>query len=331
MRWNAPASAGASRRPASDVRIFVSAALYGKADIMLRLLADVERHIAPALTVLHVSVGSHLNESRLIAGRQLLNPESLRIMRYSGAGRLAAHLRNWAHLERHLAMREPARSRDKVAFLAANQRLFRDCRPHIMAHEMSFSLGQTTDFRFNQRFPLLYPSSEWEMLSRRVAGNDDRFFQNNGEHRHFVRFMRNLSAQAINEGWRQSPLTYMPHEGSFYPVWLLRQFATSVYNGSVIFNSHATLEGGSCGWHCRYPEEQLLPTFVWQRHPQLLRERRNGPPFVSRAWVIKRPHTAAEAFALSNLSKPARSYICGLKLSTMQIYTLPEGTHDFGG
>ena len=313
-------------------QIHGSAALYGAESTMIRVLDDVTRFLQPDLVVVHVSAGSRIDPARL-AVRQLLNPESLRV-RHVGPSILSVHLRNVAVLERHLALRENRTaldsSGDKVVFIAANQRYFRPCREYVMRHDLSFSLGQTTDYRPSHgqafKLPVRFPSSEWRELLRRVNRSDDWFIQRNTFHRHFVMFMHNTSSVAAAEGWARAPISYMPHEGSFYPLWLLRHFMISMDNRSRVLNPFAS-PSGACGWPCNWPEEQLLPTWIWQRHLGLLRSGRVGPPVVVRAWFgdrRKAPRTASAALALINQTDPALRYVCALKLANHQIYALNE-------
>ena len=88
------------------------------------------------------------------------------------------------------------------------------------------------------------------------------------------------------EGWRLSPLTYMPHEGSFYPIWLLRAFTARLHSGSKVFDPYAQ-PTGACGWFCswEWPEEELLksPLAVSSHGPpdsgdEVRRQRRKVKP-----------------------------------------------------
>ena len=177
------------------MQIHVSAALYGSSNVMERLLADVDHFLGPAVTVLHVSKGSSMADvgSLNMSGTLLLNPEQQRVGHY-GASIFCVHLKNIALLERHLSDVGEAQKAadDKVVLVAANQLFFRSCRQYILQHDLTFSLGQTTDLRPSQQHPAVrYPSAEWSSLLKRVAASDDRFIQRNAVHQSFVQFMHN--------------------------------------------------------------------------------------------------------------------------------------------
>jgi len=106
-------------------------------------------------------------------------------------------------------------------------------------------------------------------------------------------------------GWRSRPVGKMPHEGSFYPVWLLREFLCAIGGSgfdadinrcegcrmpcSCTYRNATATTGGA--WHIGRPpkggdcefEELLLPTYVWQRHPELLAAA--APPSVLRLFL----------------------------------------------
>ena len=56
----------------------------------------------------------------------------------------------------------------------------------------------------------------------RLPRQDDAFIQNNLWFKNWVAWMHSDARPA---GWDRSPLTYMPHEGTFYPLHVVRAFS----------------------------------------------------------------------------------------------------------
>ena len=172
----------------------------------------------------------------------------------------------------------------------------------------------------------------------------------------------------------------MPHEGSFYPWFLLRDFMRDVESSGLFVvdddkdekddpnassalppsssrgSSNASVGGGGeggeakrgggklmptalgkaagatsrCSWPCEkaYPEEVLLPTYIWQQHMAgLLRTATFGPPIVTRVWLRGHsPHNMTAAMhPLEQWLRPAQQfeYICAVKYPQRQLYVLP--------
>ena len=241
--------------PAS-MRVYVSAALYGNEIAMLTLLSELERHVQPNLTVVHISKGiptlsaANLRQWELAPERTLFNPDRRHVHR----GRpsvLVAHLSNLFMLAR----RRPAiADEDKVVLVAGNQRFFRSCREHLLSTTLSFMIGQLVDLRCGSDCdkpshvfakPTTYPSSEFARHVRKIRQERDTFLDIHPYHKGFVRVMRNMvngTSRVDNvTSWlpriwsddtdaasvafpRAKPLTFMPHEGTFYPFGLLRAF-----------------------------------------------------------------------------------------------------------
>jgi hypothetical protein len=321
-------------------RIHASIAAHGEEATMLRLLNDVERFLAPDFAAIHVSHGSRLNEAKL-KPNQLLVQRNNRVHKL-GPRVLAAHILNVAVLESRADLRDD----DTIVFLAANQRLFRPCRPYVQSVQLSFSLGQTTDYRPPDELPVHFPSSKWDQLMERLPANDDAFIQRNVWHAGFVQYMHRTAASGAAAGgggaaavWHEKPLTYMPHEGSFYPYWLLREFIAAV-NGTLLPSLFPAEPQCAEGWTpCEWPEEELLPTYVWQRHRTTLLQRGNfGPPLAMRAWLADNGKFKKQAAVLrSNSSAVLKildfeerglAHVCAVKLAAQQIYLLPERSED---
>ena len=112
---------------------------------------------------------------------------------------------------------------------------------------------------------------------------------------HFVRLMR--EGQSGSGAWREAPVNYHPHEGAFYPAWLLRDFTERALNGTRFAAALAAQQAGrrcpccevyqvtrlgAAGGSCNL-EELLLPTFIWQHYPRLIS--RAAPPLILRVWA----------------------------------------------
>ena len=360
--------------PAS-MQVHVSAALYGNEIAMLTLLSDLERHVQPNLTVVHISKGSptlsaaNLRQWELAPKRTLFNPDRRHVHR----GRpsvLVAHLSNLFMLAR----RRPAiADEDKVVLVAGNQRFFRSCREHLLSTTLSFMIGQLVDLRCGSDCdkpshvfakPTTYPSSEFARHVRKIRQERDTFLDIHPYHKGFVRVMRNMvngtsrvdnvtswlpriwsdDADAASVAFpRAKPLTFMPHEGTFYPFGLLRAFLREVGASVMRRFGHADNSNSSaapppkCVWlgrgspaPCGHEsvEEELLPTYIWQRHlpSLLLRNATLGPPMVARVWLgqkAKQPRNMTAALALLRpwLRTPS-SYICAIKLPHSQLNNL---------
>jgi len=112
---------------------------------------------------------------------------------------------------------------------------------------------------------------------------------------HFVQLLR--ERRTGSDVWQSTPINFHPHEGAFYPAWLLRDFTNRALNGTSFAAAFAAQQAGSSCPCCRMYgvshfwtaygscafEELLLPTFVWQHHPRLIA--RAAPPLVLRVWA----------------------------------------------
>lgn len=299
------------------VAIHVSLALRGTSHHMHEVARQADQFLAPRTLVTHVSQGSSWGNTTAIAlglrGRLLLNPLSLRVSKDTPQV-LNAHMRNIQLLLESLSSsyREPSRADgDKLVILAANQQLFRPCRQHVLRHTLSFSLGQTTDIwddAARGAATLAFGGADWLSLMARVPRQDDAFIQRNVWFRDWVDWMHSSERPP---GWRPKPLSYMPHEGSFYPLGLLRKFLARIEGTALDTRRPCPYKG----MHC-FHEETLLPTFVWQDYAQdvLLAGSdalgTHGPPIVVRAWS---QYNASMALRRLNLSDPQLRYVCGVK------------------
>lgn len=150
------------------------------------------------------------------------------------------------------------------------------------------------------------------------------------------------SAELRVAGWRTSPTATMPHEGSFYPSWLLSQFVESLrgtpFEAALLRSNRSTLDPDDrcsdrtpcrcvyeglirAGVHWRSTpvcalEEVLLPTFVAQRHAPLLA--RSSPPLILR-WDVGNflPHMDSRSLGImwhAVTQTRTLGYLVGLKV-----------------
>ena len=304
-------------RGSSAPAIHVSLALRGSSSHMHDVARQADQFLAPHTLVTHVSHGSAWGNATAIAlglrGRLLLNPLSLRVSKDTPQV-LNVHMRNVQLLLESLSSSYGgplSADDDKLVILAANQQLFRPCRHHVLRHTLSFSLGQTTDIWDDPgrgAATLAFGGADWRGLMARVPKQDDAFIQRNVWFRDRVDWMHGSERPP---GWQSKPLSYMPHEGSFYPLGLLRKFLARIDGTALDTRRPCPYKG----LHC-FHEETLLPTFVWQDYAKdvLLAgpdaRGTHGPPIVVRAWS---QYNASVALRRLDLSDPQLRYVCGVK------------------
>ena len=131
----------------------------------------------------------------------------------------------------------------------------------------------------------------------------------------------------------------MPHEGTFYPVWLLQEFLSVISTNTSEFRPHVLLNASQCAFprsekgtlECMY-EELLLPTYLWQHYPTLAATQ-SSPPLALRPvlWQKKWSSgrlvpvtekvnlTAATQAFFNNLNTTSflepRPHVCAIKIS----------------
>lgn len=290
------------RVPSRVPAIHASLALRGPALHATWVTQLADRYLQPHTIMVHVSDGRSANATMVtlsVRAHLLLNPESRRVAK-NGPGILGVHLSN---LELLLHSEIHPDDDDKFVLVASNQQFFRPCREHVLQHSLSFSLGQTVDVWKSKKDThegLPFPSPKWRALMARLPRQDDAFIQNNLWFKNWVAWMHSDARPA---GWDRSPLTYMPHEGTFYPLHVVRAFS-ALLAGSALDVHRPCPFSGAC-----FYEETLLPTFVWQRYPQLLNGS-NGPPIVLRVWS---KYNVSITLTKFNLHSPHLRYICAVK------------------
>ena len=328
--------------------IFASLAVHGPPKLQVRLVENILFHVQPVRLVVHVSNGSSNAElRRLRTDSVLVNPEQHAVVKYSPSI-LGVHISNIRFLERHAA---PSGT-DKLILLAGNNVFFRSCVEHLRSWPLSFVGGQPTDSfitRLGEYHPgIAFPSSEWESTRKKVksAQADDNvegitkrplrnfmlFVAFTVSGRHGVPYC-NHSDWAVC--WGRNAIAQMPHEGTFFPMWLVREFVefavnSSDFDPSRMLDAGGTHGGGTCAfwdrtYGCAY-EEVLLPTHVLQVHPSLALA--GAPPAISRLWLHldeSSPNLTCAALMAKLTDRVLltnRSYVSGYKL----ISSLDEST-----
>ncbi|KAL1515531.1 hypothetical protein AB1Y20_002153 [Prymnesium parvum] len=278
---------------------------------------------------------------RYNASRLHFNPTQL-AMRKGTPSVLAAHLSNLAHCEASLAAcRADRRGSTRLVLMPTNAVIFRvGLEAWVSSHLVSFCSfsAQCTDVDLQRGISALAiqmrdlewrdapPSRLRERVASDVAARNDSAAASDAYFGAFVRLLRDSGGGATSRGggaassrrggggggggggWEARPVASMAHEGSFYPLRVLRHFVRCGVRGSLFEAALAQCEecGAPCcslydGRHATHGgvpsqpsewqrevrgactlEELLLPTFVFQRWAPLLD--RASPPIVMRAW-----------------------------------------------
>lgn len=253
------------------------------------------------------------------SGRGHENPRRLRAGRLA-PGILHAHLSNVEHAVRVLLTTADTR----FVFLASNMLIGRPGLEEWVAHHpLAFCVhNDCTDVPCTEAdvlrrdcasrlaAELSWPAARNEttalsraMRSLAAARNDARVRTDPWVSR-FVGLLGSGRANGNATGWRAAPANMMPHEGSWYPRRVLDGFrralaGTPFETAMQIYDKerprslpcpccalYGLPHGGSqysTNGSCAF-EELLLPTYVWQRWPELLP--RAAPPLALRVWQI---------------------------------------------
>ena len=281
------------------------------------------------------------------------NPEQLKVAKLTPSV-LAAHLSNFLHCDQPgKPCAGGGRAMGRFVLLAQNLVLFRPGLEHwVAAHSVSFciwdvctDLGCGNCSHYRKTLPGLQEDLRgiaWveqgqresplvQRMRRQVAQAEDGVIRTRDWFLPFVRWVSQHGSDARHGSWprRSGPINAMPHEGSFYPFWVMRRFlqavagtqlsdwlaasgnshqkptrlmtqlrpprnASAVVNCQTFFSEMGTGElaanpkarkgtassrssKGACAF-----EELLLPTYVWQQHPELLRS--SAPNVILRVW-----------------------------------------------
>lgn len=232
---------GPDGRPSTNPRcIFVSMAIRSHSPpLALALVRNMLRFVQPKRAAVHLSRGAATERERsgsLAAlahlGQVLINPVALRMT--NNLQILAAHLANVRLLDARLSLHPE----DVMVFAAANQVFYRPCSPFLANHSLSFGSGvgrwakdEDEDIRFyggshgefhqeQFRGPVAFPSKPWASMLAAFVANATLRGRLPTSHLSFAQLL--LAARPL--GWSAAPLAMQPHEGTYYPIGLLRAF-----------------------------------------------------------------------------------------------------------
>ena len=230
-------------RPSTNPRcIFVSMAVRSHSPpLAMALVRNMLRFVQPERAAVHLSRGAATERQRsesLAAlarlGQVLINPVALRMT--NPLQFFAAHLANVRLLDARLSLHPE----DLMVFAAANQVFYRPCSPFLANHSLSFGSGvgrwakdEDVDIRFyggsHRKFhqeqfrgPVAFPSKPWSSMLAAFVANATRIGSLPTSHSSFAQLFSVLAARPV--GWSAAPLAMQPHEGSYYPIGLLRDF-----------------------------------------------------------------------------------------------------------
>ena len=262
------------------------------------------------------------------AARVHTNPAQLRVVKNTPSV-LAAHLSNFEFCERPgMPCAASVHGGLRFVLMATNQALFRPgLEQWVQEHSLSFcitnmctDIGDSSLFavnghgleRWRQQVDRLswrgepQQSALYRSVQTAARASADTIIVNDSWAHLFAALLRHGGAGGA---WAARPVNFMPHEGSYYPVHVLRHFLRCGLQGSIFSLAAAQCEPcrcctlyarvrvtdaskvacdcaalrrldlrGSCAL-----EELLLPTFVWQHYAHLLPTA--SPPVVLRAWA----------------------------------------------
>lgn len=331
----------------------VSLALGGPS-VAFTALNSVGTFTTTAHLIVHLSAGSNWgagpSEARAKtwisehASRVTINERQLQVQAGT-PGVLGAHLSNFEVCEqRRLCNGKNA----KFVLMAANVLMLRHgLEQHVAAHSLSFCIHSSScsDAHLsgdNQLWREKLGELSWDprstssedfaraVLLRRMrhsvrTSNDSAAVEDGW----IARFVELLRSGHLPPTWLARPIAQMPHEGSFYPVRVVRDFLRRGFRGSAfeaalqrqqasgshpcpccdLYDTNTSWKSlGSCSF-----EELLLPTFVWQHHPDLLRAA--VPPSVLRVWAnLHQPHNVTRVLCHLVAAPSGLGHFFGIKV-----------------
>ena len=268
---------GPDGRPSTNPRcIFVSMAMRSHSPpLAMALVRNMLRFVLPERAAVHLSRGAATVRERSASlaalarfGKVLINPVALRMT--NNLQILAAHLANVRLLDARL----PLHSEDLMVFAAANQVFYRPCSPFLANHSLSFGSGvgrwaknEDVDIRFyggsqgefhqeQFRGPVSFPSKPWASMMAAFVADATRRGRLPTSHSSFAQLFK--AARPV--GWSAAPLAMQPHEGTYYPIGLLRDFIEKLR--TTPFSQAKIMRDTRCplpaNW-CVLPREPLLP------------------------------------------------------------------------
>ena len=263
--------------------------------------------------------------------RIMLNTEHFSISK-NAPSVLGAHLSNFRLCEQE-GMPCAASGSDGLRFvlMPSNVALFRPGISHwVMQHSMSFCTElRCADLAYDsQKRTGAWTLAGWEdrvgelawsreppsplytsIQDRGSREDDSQCLNDTASSVHLQTLLR--SGDAGNRVWRRKPFGSFPHEGSFYPVHLLRAFVQCALpssrfepllpNGSIAdclgmyqtASSTKDLTYGGYMGGCQL-DENLLPTFAWQHYGHLIPA--SCPPLAVRLWITAAGALRARGF-----------------------------------
>tara|TARA_B110000046_G_scaffold31276_2_gene33150 strand:- start:567 stop:1658 length:1092 start_codon:yes stop_codon:yes gene_type:complete len=287
--------------------------------VLMNALAYVDR----ATVLVHVSQGYgnstalKLRDSKGSHGRLIVNPKSIKINKNS-PGVLRAHLSNFLLCD---SDGMPCSGNNSIRFviMPANAVLFRPgLAQWVLAHSMSFctdlSCSDLKEHDYSscrgcfKGWPAVVDQMAWTQSppsalysrtqERGLRGDDTECIRSAPASIHLQRMIH--AGDTGNRFWRSGPVGTYHHEGSFYPVHVLRAFIRCALPASRF--EHAMRVGTISGCidmfkeasstqainysgymgSCQF-DENLLPTFVWQHYSHLIPK--SSPPVVVLLWI----------------------------------------------
>jgi hypothetical protein len=300
------------------IGVVLSYAVHGKHTEVNMVVKNGLEYATSAFLIVHLSKENRaMNRSLSLRHERIIVNQEHTAVRTNTPTVLAAHLSNFAACE---LTGNPCSAIGgdalQFVFMPANALLFRPGFDRwILQHSMSWCTDQTCA-------DIVIESQEnvecrgclvgWEaaldrlssraykrMQARGYREDDRQSYLHTSSLIHFGALIR--AGEVGNAMWRQSPIASFPHEGSFYPVHILRAFSRcglpssrfggALQNGSLLAcidmyqHANATRNARYNGVYmggCDF-EEHLLPTFVWQHYGHLLPAA--SPPIIARLWI----------------------------------------------
>ena len=252
-------------------KVLCSMCGFGPPTLIDAAVKNALRFVHCTLLVLHLSVGSRMSTATMSLQGIMLNPVQFKYRRH-GPNVFNSHLSNLELLVAATGDREAFPDNSKVVFLPGQAVFTRDCTRELEESEMSMPI-----------------KLEFDLQRSSMRGWFGKVFE------HFVH-------EGGDGPMRASPIAVMPHEGSFFPLALVRSLLPLALQTTLRKN---------CSFPACTLEEVVFPTLVAQyvhpysRDADSMEYSKIGKPLVERVfnWSLK---------ATSFLALPIRT--CGRKL-----------------
>ena len=223
--------------------------------IVVHLCGNLENASQPN-GALHPQCALPNTSTAMSSVRVLRNPQRLPVSKHTPRV-LAAHMSNFLLCDSapHACHHHPLA---KFVMLAANQMLW---RPGLEAHVARYAFSFCMGFECNTlRLPLVTSGNVAGTLHTHLADlswevNRSRLYRHTLDAAAGKRDTEEVHASprsafhmifthGLAPGWQHSPINTYPHEGSFYPVWMMREFVGALR--STVF-ARAVLGGVAGG------------------------------------------------------------------------------------